>query len=124
MTERNAVLRRILTALALAAVSLLIAPVSIPANANPVSEKIALNGNSAPGAFGLDGTWSCYVPSGYTWDQVEPTGTCGSLSYRYRLRTPVSGLWACAIPFGWTYDSVRSTSVCGSTSPYQYRLLG
>ena len=117
-------LRRIITVLALGTVSLLIAPVAIPAFANPVSQETVLNGNSATGALDLDGTWACSVPSGYTWDQVERTSACGSLSYRYRLRTPVNGLWACAIPFGWTYDSIRSTSVCGSTGPYQYRLLG
>nr|QLJ96240.1 hypothetical protein HZU44_27860 [Micromonospora carbonacea] len=117
-------LRRIIAALALAIASPLIAPAAIPANANPISQETVLHGNSAPGALGLDGSWACYVPSGYTWDQVEPTGACGSLSYRYRLRVPVNGLWACAIPFGWTYDSIRSTSVCGSTGPYHYRLLG
>ncbi len=117
-------LRRITTVLALAVVSLVIVPATIPAQASPGSVETPPQGNSAPGTLGLDGTWACSVPSGYTWDQVEPTGTCGSLSYRYRLRTPVNGLWACAIPFGWSYDSLRATSVCGSTGPYQYRLLG
>ncbi len=117
-------LRRITTVLALAVVSLVIVPATIPAQASPGSAETPPQGNSATGTLGLDGTWACSVPSGYTWDQVEPTGTCGSLSYRYRLRTPVNGLWACAIPFGWSYDSLRATSVCGSTGPYQYRLLG
>ncbi|MEU3457285.1 hypothetical protein ABZ671_27335 [Micromonospora sp. NPDC006766] len=117
-------LRRIITVLALGTISLFIAPAAIPAHANPVSQETVLHGNSAMGPLDLDGTWACSVPSGYVWDQVEPTGACGSLKYRYRLRTPVNGLWACAIPFGWTYDSIRFTSVCGSTGPYQYRLLG
>lgn len=116
--------RRIITVVALGTATLLTSQTTIPAHANPIAQQAAVNGISAPGALSLDGTWACSVPSGYVWDQVEPTGACGSLSYRYRLRTPVNGLWACTIPFGWTYDSIRSTNVCGSTGPYQYRLVG
>ncbi|WBB77889.1 hypothetical protein O7606_16630 [Micromonospora sp. WMMD882] len=124
MTERNAVLRRILAVVALAAVPLLFTPNAIPAYANAAPQEVVVNGNGAPATLSLDGTWACSVPSGYTWDIVEPTGACGSLNYRYRLRTPVTGLWACHIPFGWSYDSLRSTSACGTTGPYQYRLVG
>ncbi len=121
-TERKAVLRRFIAVLAMV-VSLIIGAAAIPAHANPAAQKNSSVQESAPVAQSLDLTWSCSVPSGYTWDWVQVSNTCGSLRYQYRLRTPVNGRWVCSIPWGWSYDAVQPTNMCGSNPSY-YRLVG
>ncbi|SCE87225.1 hypothetical protein GA0070618_1544 [Micromonospora echinospora] len=115
-------LRRFIAVLAMV-VPLAIGAAAIPAHANATSQKNGLIAESAPVVLSLDGTWSCSVPSGYTWDWVQVSNSCGSLRYQYRLRTPVNGLWACSIPMGWAYDAIQPTNLCGS-NPYYYRLVG
>ncbi|WP_405015823.1 hypothetical protein OHV05_00985 [Kitasatospora sp. NBC_00070] len=79
-------------------------------------------------AAGLDGTWACSVPAGYTYDQVQQTRQCsggaGWTSTVFRLRTPAEGVLSCTPVDGFVYDNVTLGSACAQTGPQApgYRL--
>jgi len=74
----------------------ILAPFLITAS---ITSSVAAQGTSSPLYFPLncthwhtipDGTWSCTVPSGFTYDEVQiVTGTCGpNPTDYYHIRTP------------------------------------
>jgi hypothetical protein len=77
-------------------------------------------------ALAQDSTWSCTVPSGFTYDQVKSvTKICGAGSQPYyHLRTPEDGLLACLQITGFVYDRVTTSTLCSPTGAptIQYHL--
>ncbi|MEU9127280.1 hypothetical protein AB0D08_04020 [Kitasatospora sp. NPDC048540] len=80
------------------------------------------------GAAGLDNTWACSVPAGYTYDQVQQTRQCsGGSSWTstvFHLRTPADGVMSCTPVDGFVYDYVSLGSACAQIGPQaaSYRL--
>ncbi|WP_344441190.1 hypothetical protein [Kitasatospora nipponensis] len=79
-------------------------------------------------AAGLDGSWACSVPAGYTYDQVQQTRQCsGGSSWTstvFHLRTPAEGVMSCTPVDGFVYDYVSLGSACAQIGPQaaSYRL--
>ncbi|MER5638939.1 hypothetical protein ABT095_18490 [Kitasatospora sp. NPDC002227] len=79
-------------------------------------------------AAGLDNTWACSVPSGYTYDQEQQTRQCsGGASWTstvFHLRTPADGVMACTPVDGFVYDYVQMGTACAGIAPQaaSYRL--
>ncbi|WNV85452.1 hypothetical protein [Umezawaea sp. Da 62-37] len=122
---------RLLAALfAIMAVSGVVAPAAQAAPATgtvQISDSVAVS--PEVGVNGLHRTWSCLVPSGFTWSAVRYQSACG-FSYEYFLLDAVNvnltGLWACGVPSGYSYSSARQGSNCSASSgssPYEYLLV-
>jgi hypothetical protein len=70
------------------------------------------------GQTGLDNTWACSVPAGYTYDRVtSQLNTCGSGFHSYyHLRAPQDNIWVCYVLPGYTYDQASNQlNVCNSS---------
>jgi hypothetical protein len=77
----------------------------------------------------VDNLWACLQVTGFVYDQVESSTTCGSQNIAYHLRIPYDGLWSCGPGTynGYTYDEVILGDYCavgvGVQSPsYHIRL--
>ncbi|MDB1087690.1 hypothetical protein PJ985_08930 [Streptomyces sp. ACA25] len=71
-----------------------------------------------------DMSWSCTIPSGYTYDRYQFTSNCYGQSYWYRVRVPADNMWSCTIPSGYTYDRYQFTSNCyGQSQWYRIRAV-
>ncbi|GAB2885096.1 hypothetical protein [Streptomyces mayteni] len=78
--------------------------------------------------FAAAGYWSCTIPAGYTYTQVQSTLSCSSTGFspQYYVVLPSDGLWACTIPAGYTFTATQSTmsySTTGFATSYRLKAL-
>jgi hypothetical protein len=83
----------------------------VAAAATALVSSLAMIPTSASAA-GLDGTWSCTIPSKHVWSAIRSDSSCPD-GLSKLLALPAEGKWVCKLPTPWTYDTLERETTHG-----------